>query len=66
LPRPVAPADAEPTPQLGLFGGHDGAAPDPALTEVAATLRATDPDELSPRAAHDLVAALVKKLTHPQ
>jgi DNA mismatch repair protein MutS len=59
LPRPVAPADAEPTAQLGLFGGN------PVLAEVAATLRATDPDELSPRAAHDLLAALVKKLTHP-
>ena len=69
LPRPVVPGDAESTPQLGLFGGHDGAAPPdpmlPVLTEVVATLRATDPDELSPRAAHDLVTALVKKLTHP-
>jgi DNA mismatch repair protein MutS len=68
LPRPVAPADAEPTAQLGLFAGHDGAPGDPmlpVLTEIAATLRATDPDELSPRAAHDLLTALVKKLTHP-
>ena len=68
LPRPVTPADAEPTPQLGLFAGHDGPRPDPmlpVLTELAATLRATDPDELSPRAAHDLLTALVKKLTHP-
>ena len=67
LPRPVAPADAEASPQLGLFaGGAGGERPqDPALAEVAATLRATDPDELSPRAAHDLVTALVKKLTPP-
>jgi len=66
LPRPVAPGDAEPMAQLGLFAGHDGTSPpDPVLSEVAATLRATDPDELSPRAAHDLLAALVKKLTHP-
>jgi DNA mismatch repair ATPase MutS len=66
LPRPVAPADAETTAQLGLFGGHMANDPMlPVLTEVAATLRATDPDELSPRAAHDLLTALVKKLTHP-
>jgi DNA mismatch repair protein MutS len=48
--------------------GHDGHPADPmlpVLTELAATLRATDPDELSPRAAHDLLTALVKKLTHP-
>jgi len=67
-PRPVAPGDAEPIAQLGLFGGHEAPPADPmlpVLTELAATLRATDPDELSPRAAHDLLTALVKKLTHP-
>ena len=69
LPRPVAPADAEPIAAARLVRAATTApAADPmspALTEVAATLRATDPDELSPRAAHDLVTALVKKLTHP-
>jgi len=34
-----------------------------AADEVAAALRAVDPDELSPRAALDLVAYLRKKLT---
>jgi len=34
-----------------------------ALEEIAATLRAVDPDDLSPRAALDLVATLTKKLT---
>jgi DNA mismatch repair ATPase MutS len=34
-----------------------------ALRELAAALRAVDPDELSPRAAWDLLAAWRKKLT---
>jgi hypothetical protein len=32
---------------------------------VAAALRAVDPDELSPRAALDLIAELRRKLTRP-
>ncbi|HXU82120.1 MAG TPA: hypothetical protein VN914_12030, partial [Polyangia bacterium] len=62
-------------PQLGLFA--DKAPPrrdDPisptlptlaALREVAEALKRVDPDELSPRAAWDLVAELRKKLTIP-
>jgi DNA mismatch repair protein MutS len=72
-PRLATPATAE-MPQLGLFGGP-AAAPVAAtaaasresavLQEIAVTLRALDPDELSPRAAHDLLAELTKKLTVP-
>jgi DNA mismatch repair protein MutS len=62
VPRPVVPADAEESPQLGLFSG--AAAPPGvdarALAEIVERLKAVDPDELSPRAAHDLVAELVK------
>jgi DNA mismatch repair protein MutS len=80
LPRPATPAAGE-IPQLGLFGTSSAPsaatagptpvtveAEDPALSaadEVAATLRAVDPDELSPRAALDLVVELRKKLTPP-
>jgi DNA mismatch repair protein MutS len=81
-PRPVAPAAAERSAQLGLFAQPDAAtfaapaapaddAPMPpgvaaaAVAEVVAALRAIDPDELSPRAALDLVAELAKKLTAP-
>jgi DNA mismatch repair protein MutS len=77
-PRLAAPATAE-MPQLGLFGGAGtGPAPrasqqpmaatrstDARADEVVAALRAVDPDELSPRAAWDLVNALIKKLTPP-
>jgi len=66
VPHPVAPASAEPAPQLGLTFGLPRATPDPAAgaaAEVLAELRAVDPDELSPRAALDLVARLTKKLT---
>jgi DNA mismatch repair protein MutS len=56
-------------PQLALFAPETSAAlppppPDPA-TEVIAALRAVDPDELSPRAALDLLTELTKKLTPP-
>jgi DNA mismatch repair protein MutS len=77
-PHPVAPASAaaEGTPQLGLFGGSrvqasPSAAPLPggvsseAVAEVIEALRAIDADDLSPRAALDLVARLTKKLTSP-
>jgi DNA mismatch repair protein MutS len=65
VPRPVVPSDAETSAQLGLFSpaGAAGGAPDRAVAEVVARLREVDPDELSPRAAHDLLADLVKKLT---
>ncbi|HEX3698767.1 MAG TPA: DNA mismatch repair protein MutS [Polyangia bacterium] len=71
LPRSAAPGGHE-TPQLGLFGG--GAAPrapaaapavDDAAAAVLAALRAVDPDDLTPRAALDLIAAWRKKLTTP-
>jgi DNA mismatch repair protein MutS len=65
VPRPVAPADAEASAQLGLFTAvaADAGVPERALAEVVARLKAVDPDELSPRAAHDLLAELAKKLT---
>jgi DNA mismatch repair protein MutS len=63
-PHPVTPAAADPAPQLGLFAGAPPA-PSPAATEVLATLRALDVDDLSPRAAHELLASLTKKLTDP-
>jgi DNA mismatch repair protein MutS len=69
LPRPVVPGAAEAgITQLGLFAppGVAAAAPeDPAGREILDRLRALDPDELSPRAAHDLLAELVRKLTPP-
>jgi hypothetical protein len=52
--------------QLGLFeppaaalGGFSSAL----LRELAESLRGVDPEDLSPRAAHDLVSELVRKLT---
>jgi DNA mismatch repair protein MutS len=39
--------------------------PDGAVAEVIAALRGVDPDDLSPRAALDLVARLTKKLAPP-
>ncbi len=66
-PQPVAPANAEPAPQLGLFdaAGKQSPQQDTAADEVLATLRALDVDDLSPRAALDLLATLTKKLTEP-
>jgi DNA mismatch repair protein MutS len=79
-PRLATPATAE-IPQLGLFAGSPAPAPVPApageaahrarleqalLEDVATTLRAVDPDELSPRAALDLITELTKKLTTPR
>jgi DNA mismatch repair protein MutS len=70
VPRPVAPAHADDGPQLGLFGAGPPALPAALrevpidrLVEIVAALRGLDPDEVSPRAAHDLLAALAKKLT---
>ncbi|HEY2728383.1 MAG TPA: DNA mismatch repair protein MutS [Polyangia bacterium] len=70
VPHPVVPASAAPAPQLGLaFGGPPPAAPPAApagaAAEVIEALRAVDPDDLSPRAALDLVARLTKKLASP-
>ena len=64
LPRPVVPGAAEAgLGQLGLFAPPAPAAEDPLVREVLERLRALDTDELSPRAAHDLLAELVRKLT---
>jgi hypothetical protein len=63
-PRPVHPDRGE-APQLGLF---DRPAPGPERVvedEVLEALRRVDPDELSPRAAWDMLASLRKKLTLP-
>jgi hypothetical protein len=77
VPHPVTPEAAAPAPQLGLaFGGPPaGSAPVPAArprdqaagaeAEVIEALRAVDADDLSPRAALDLVARLTKKLAPP-
>jgi DNA mismatch repair protein MutS len=66
VPRPVHPGQGE-SPQLGLFTGPASAAPsteaDTALREIGEALRRAQPDELSPRAAWDLLAELRKKLT---
>jgi DNA mismatch repair protein MutS len=69
-PAPTGPVPAAPGkgqgPQLGLFS--DKTPPrrdDAALREVAEALKRVDPDELSPRAAWDLMAELRKKLTIP-
>jgi len=69
LPRPVVPGAAEAgVGQLGLFVPSAGPGPaqapeDEALQELLERLRAVDPDELSPRAAHQLLCELVRKLT---
>jgi DNA mismatch repair protein MutS len=65
VPHPVAPEAAEAAPQLGLAFGRPAAPADPAVAEVIAALKAVDPDDLSPRAAHDLLASLTKKLAPP-
>jgi DNA mismatch repair protein MutS len=67
VPRPVVPTEAEAGAQLGLFGRAAAAngVPEQAVSEVVARLKAVDPDDLSPRAAHDLLAELAKKLTQP-
>jgi DNA mismatch repair protein MutS len=61
-PSPVAPGKGQ-APQLALFerpARRDG---DDKLREIGELLRRADPDELSPRAAWDLLAELRKKLT---
>ena len=69
LPRPVVPGAAEAgLGQLGLFAPTAGPAPtrapeDEAGREILDRLRAVEPDELSPRAAHELLSELVRKLT---
>jgi DNA mismatch repair protein MutS len=71
VPHPVIPEAAAPAPQLGLAFGAPAivtppAAPaDLAILEVIEALRAVDPDDLSPRAALDLLARLTKKLAPP-
>jgi DNA mismatch repair protein MutS len=72
VPHPVAPESAAPPPQLGLaFGAPTAAsvanadaptAEAGAVAEIVEALRAVDPDDLSPRAALDLVARLAGKL----
>ncbi len=69
LPRPVVPGAVEAgIGQLGLFGAPGAGADlpaDAAAREVLERLRALEPDELSPRAAHELLEELVRKLTPP-
>jgi DNA mismatch repair protein MutS len=52
-------------PQMALFAAPAPAPPpaDPLVLEVAEALRAADPDDLSPRAAHQLLVELKRKLT---
>jgi DNA mismatch repair protein MutS len=65
-PRPVAPEEAG-SAQLGLFQAPGVGPGAPAATEAAAevlqTLRDVDPDDLSPRSAHQLLVELKRKLT---
>jgi hypothetical protein len=67
VPRPVVPTEAEAGAQLGLFSRAAAAngVPEQAVSEIIGRLKAVDPDDLSPRAAHDLLAELAKKLTPP-
>ena len=75
-PRPICRAPSFPAPprpasaSSACLRRSGGAAPartpeDEALREILDRLRAVDPDELSPRAAHELLAELVRKLTPP-
>jgi DNA mismatch repair protein MutS len=69
-PSPAGPVPAAPGkgqgPQLGLFGDRPPLRRDDAASrEAVEALKRVDPDELSPRAAWDLVAELRKKLTIP-
>jgi hypothetical protein len=65
----MTPESVAPAPQLGLAFAAAPVAPSPAgvspeaIAEVIEALRAIDADDLSPRAALDLVARLTKKLT---
>jgi DNA mismatch repair protein MutS len=53
-------------PQLGLFGERPAPRRDEVVVrEVAEALKRVDPDDLSPRAAWDLLVELRKKLTIP-
>jgi DNA mismatch repair protein MutS len=71
-PRPVKPGQGA-SPQLGLFEAASAPAARPVRAEASPLsaaerqaldgLRAVDPDDLSPRAAWELVASLRKKLT---
>jgi len=60
-------AGAEQEVQLGLFPAAAPALPapaeEPAAAEVLETLRAVEPDDLSPRSAHQLLVELHRKLT---
>ncbi len=58
VPKPMTPGQGE-APQLNLFEKGP-------LQEIADALRAADPDELSPRAAWELLSELRKKLTIPR
>ena len=67
-PRPVSPGVGI-SPQLALFqraraaaSGAPAVAADPRVEAILATLRRIDPDELSPRAAWDLVLAITQKV----
>ena len=62
-PRPVAPADSEPAAAAGAVRGGGTPPPPELAAAMIERIRAIDPDELTPRAAYDLVAELVKKLT---
>jgi DNA mismatch repair protein MutS len=63
-PRAALPGDPGGA-QLGLFGAPvaAGVPVDAALNEVAETLRALDPDAVTPRQALDMLVELKKKLT---
>jgi DNA mismatch repair protein MutS len=66
VPHPLAPASANAAPQLGLFPSSSSSSPSPTPEdEVLTALRRVDPDDLSPRAALDLVTTLTKKLAIP-
>ncbi len=70
-PQTVSPERGT-SPQLGLWEATQAtpavASPsgDDGLSEIAEALRRVDPDDLSPRAAHELLVRLREKLTDPR
>jgi DNA mismatch repair protein MutS len=63
LPRSGSGGQSPPAPTRSAPARAPAAPADPRLEEILATLRRIDPDDLSPRAAWDLLSELRRKLT---
>jgi DNA mismatch repair protein MutS len=61
-PRAALPAESE-GPQMGLPFAAQAPPSRPEIDEVLARIRSAEPDDLTPRQAHELLAELKKKLT---